>query len=51
MNKFHLIHQMNKEDTEKTKEISDFIKRHPNKILYFNDVNSYTSKLKNALSK
>jgi hypothetical protein len=47
MNKFHLIHT-----EEKSKaEVQEFVKKHPNKVLYFQDISSYTLKIKNALSK
>ena len=56
MKKFHLVAQKSQAETEekwaKTKtEISEFIKLHPSKILYFQDMKSYTVKIKNALSK
>jgi translation initiation factor 2 gamma subunit (eIF-2gamma) len=40
MNKFHLI-QTKAESTSK-EEIQEFVKQNPNKILYFQDILSYT---------
>lgn len=40
MNKFHLI--QSKDDGTTKEEIQDFVKQNPNKILYFQDVVSYT---------
>jgi len=56
MKKFHLVarNSSNTDEAEWTrmkKEISDFTKLHPNKVLYFQDLKSYTIKIKNALSK
>ena len=50
MNKFHLICPGPK-SVELKNQISEFVKANPKKILYFEDVISYTSKIKNALSK
>jgi len=50
MNKFHLICPGPK-NPELKSEISEFVKANPKKILYFEDIISYTSKIKNALSR
>lgn len=50
MNKFHLICPGPK-NVDLKNEISDFVKANSKKILYFEDVSSYTSKIKNALSR
>jgi len=50
MNKFHLI--CHSPQTEETKaEIKAFVASNPKKINYFEDIASYTSKIKNALAK
>lgn len=50
MNKFHLICES--PQTEKVKaEIKAFVTSNPKKINYFEDISSYTNKIKNALSK
>jgi len=39
-----------KGDLSRVKKIEEFV-RSSNKVLYFNDIKSYTDKIKNALSK
>ena len=48
MNKIHLIGS--EKETASKEQIEQLVKQKPVKLMYFNDVSSYTTKIKNALT-
>ena len=55
MNKFHLIggirHGYKTEVTDSKEEMDQFISRYTSKVLFFKDPASYSSKIKDAMTK